>query len=273
MSFKYQEDSMATMEINFFSKSLKKIVTLTALVPVDSFVSPEDNACIPEGGFKSLYLLHGFSGTFSDWLTGSNIQELSLEHKIAVFMPSCGNNFYLDDMERSELYQQFAGEELVEMTRLLFPLSHKREDTFIGGLSMGGFGAIHTGFAYPETFGRIIALSSALIIHNIAGISADFKDHVADYNYYRAVFGDLNHLVESTNNPETLLDMLLHDKKKVPKIFMACGTEDFLIKENRAFHDFLNSRNIDHTYFESTGIHNWAFWNEYIGKAVKWLAE
>ncbi|HAH61506.1 MAG TPA: hypothetical protein DCL73_05365 [Treponema sp.] len=122
-----------------------------------------------------------------------------------------------------------------------------------------------------ETFGRIVALSSALIIHDIAGISAGFKDPVADYNYYHAVFGDLNHLVESSNNPETLLDMLLHNKKELPEIFMACGTEDFLIKENRAFHDFLNSRNIIHDYFESAGVHNWKFWDEYIGKAVTWL--
>jgi putative tributyrin esterase len=269
--FIYQEQHMATMQINFFSKSLKKIVTIMALIPVDSFMRPEDKACVPEEGFKSLYLLHGFSGTFSDWATNTNIQELSLEYKIAVFMPSCGNNFYLDDNARSELYQQFVGNELVEITRLFFPLSNRRKDTFIGGLSMGGFGAIHTAFAYPETFSRIIAFSSALIIHDIAGISSDFKDIMADYNYYHAVFGDLNHLIESSNNPETLLDMLLHDEKEVPEIFMACGTDDFLIKENRAFHDFLDSRNITHDYFESAGIHNWKFWNKYIGKAVAWL--
>jgi Predicted esterase len=264
---------MATMQINFFSKSLKKIVTIAALIPIDSFNGPESVSCVPAGGYKSLYLLHGFSGTFSDWLTGSNIQELSQEYNLAVFMPSCGNNFYLDDTERSELYQQFVGRELVETTRQLFPLSHERGDTFIGGLSMGGFGAIHTGFAFPETFSSIAALSSALIIHTIAGISPDFKDPMADYKYYRAVFGDLDHLIESPNNPETLADMLLHEKKNFPRLFMACGTEDFLIKENRAFHDFLVSRNIAHDYTESAGVHDWKFWNEYIVKAVAWLTK
>lgn len=49
-------------------------------------------------------------------------------------MPSGENRFYLDDEKSGELYGEFIGKELVEFTRKLFPLSDKREDTFIAGL-------------------------------------------------------------------------------------------------------------------------------------------
>jgi S-formylglutathione hydrolase FrmB len=51
---------------------------------------------------------------------------------------------------------------------------------------------------------------------------------------------------------------------------MACGSEDFLIKENHDYRDFLVSENIDLTYAEGPGIHDWTFWNEYIEKAIIW---
>ena len=205
-----------------------------------------------------------------DWVCGSKIQELSLIHNTAVFMPSGENNFYLDDVDKGELYAEYVGDELVEFTRKMFPISNKREDTFIGGLSMGGYGAIRNGLKYSHNFSRIIALSSALITHNIAGIPVDFKDPIADYKYYRRVFGDLNELLGSDKDPEALITSLKKEKAAIPQIYMACGTEDFLLKENRSYHEFLTSEDVEHTYVEGPGVHDWNFWNEYIEKAILW---
>lgn len=205
-----------------------------------------------------------------DWLCGSKIQELSLTHNIAVFMPSGENNFYLDDVDKGELFGEYVGQELVDFTRKMFPISTKKEDTFIGGLSMGGFGAIRNGLKYNDNFSRIIALSSALITKNIAGIPEDFKDPVADYKYYRRVFGDLNELLGSENDPEALVLDLKKKKADIPKIYMACGSEDFLLRENHDYRDFLVKENVDLTYVESPGVHDWNFWNEYIEKALIW---
>jgi S-formylglutathione hydrolase FrmB len=58
---------------------------------------------------------------------------------------------------------------------------------------------------------------------------------------------------------------------KIPEIFMACGTEDPLLKENRKYHDFLVSQEISHEYKESSGRHNWKFWNEYLEKSIAWI--
>lgn len=260
---------MAYFQVNFFSKALKRQVSFNAVVPVDSFEIPGQEK-IERGPLKSLYLLHGYSGNHMDWVSGSKIQELSLIHNIAVFMPSGENNFYLDDTDKGELHAEFIGSELIEFTRKTFPISAKREDTYIGGLSMGGYGALRNGLKYSHNFSRIMALSSALITRNIAGIPSDFKDPIADYKYYRRVFGDLNELLGSDKDPEALLLDLKKAGASIPEIYMACGTEDFLLQENRGYHDFLVSQDVEHTYVEGPGVHDWNFWNEYIEKAIKW---
>jgi len=160
---------------------------------------------------------------------------------------------------------------LVDYVRKTFNLATDRDDTFIGGLSMGGFGAIRTGLYYNETFSKVVGLSSALIIHNVKNKKEGFKDAIADYDYYTLVFGNLEQLENSVNNPEYLIKKLKEENKPIPKIYMACGTEDFLIEENRAFFRFLKDENIDVEYIESPGVHNWDFWNAYLEPSIKWL--
>lgn len=261
---------MAILQVDFLSKTLKRHVTFNAIVPVDTADIPGQEKTY-EGPIKSLYLLHGISGNQTAWISGSRIDRFAQMSNIAVFMPAGENSFYLDDENRGELYGEYIGHELVEFTRKMFPVSERREDTFIGGLSMGGYGAIRNGLKYADNFSRIIALSSALITKNIAGAPVDFKDDIGDYKYYKSIFGDLNQLLGSDKDPEALINMLKKKKAAIPKMYMACGTQDFLLNENRDFHNFLVSENIDHTYVESPGIHDWVFWNEHIEKAIEWL--
>ena len=127
---------------------------------------------------------------------------------------------------------------------------------------MGGFGALHTAFAYSDNFGKVTALSSALIVHRIAHMKEGENNGVANYDYYRSCFGDLDTVEQSDNNPEVLAERL-HKSGMLPEIFMACGTEDFLLAENRQFHLFLDSIGAKHIYLESKGGHDMTFWNEY----------
>lgn len=260
---------MAISQVNFYSKALKREVTFNALLPLDrtemfGHVNAEGRP------LKALYLLHGYSGSYLDWLSLSRIRELSDKYNIAVFMPSGENHFYLDDIDKGELFGEYIGNELVIFTRKMFPLSTKREDTFIGGLSMGGYGAIRNGLKYLDNFSRIIALSSAIITYRIAGISSKYKDEVADYKYYRRVFGDLNQLMGSDRDPEALVLNLIKAEVEIPQIYMACGTEDFLLDVNQKFHEFLVSKKVNVTYRETKGDHSFDFWNEYIEKAISW---
>lgn len=262
---------MALFQADFFSPSLSRITTFNILIPND--ILPGMRVGNPHylRGIKTLFLLHGYSGSNKDWLTSSAVSELSIKYNLAVIMPSGENSFYLDGKGTGKAFCQFIGKDLVEYTCKTFGLSDKREDIFIGGYSMGGFGALHSALVYPDTFGKVFALSSALIIHNIMNIPSDFKDGIADFEYYQSVFGDLENLETSENNPEYLIHKLIDKGVEIPEIYMFCGTEDFLIEQNRSFYQFLLEKRIDAKYEEHPGSHDWTFWNRYLESAVLWL--
>ncbi|MGN6711610.1 alpha/beta hydrolase [Anaerocolumna jejuensis] len=264
---------MALIQVDFFSDSLRRTVNFQALLPNDlPKLMREDNIHY-ERPMKTLYLLHGYSGNNKDWLLNSPVQELSVKYNMAIIFPAGENSFYVDAKSTGRAYGTFIGEELTAYVQNLFHLSPKREDTFIGGLSMGGFGAIQNGLKYNNTFSKIIALSSALIIHQIKNKKEDFKNEIADYYYYHLIFGNLDELEGSDKNPETLIKGLKMAGRNIPEIFMACGREDFLIEENRSFVKFLEKEEVRATYIEDTGVHDWAFWTRYLEPAIKWLLE
>ncbi len=262
---------MAIFKTDFYSKCLTKQMNVNVIIPNDLLPDMIQGNEHYNRNMKTLYLLHGYSGSSNDWITGTNVQEMASKYNLAVVMPSGDNSFYLDAKGRGREYCQYVGKELVEYMNKTFGFSDKKEDTFIGGLSMGGFGAIHTGLYFPNTFSKLVGLSSALIIHNIKNIKEDYTDDIADYDYYESVFGDLDKLVESDNNPEHLIHKLKREGKEIPPIYMACGTEDFLIEENRLFYNFLKEEEVEVEYVETPGIHDWAFWNKFLEPSIQWL--
>lgn len=262
---------MSTGKMRFYSVCQNAQVEFTYVLPNDypSFMT-EVNPHFKRG-MKALYLLHGITGNDLDWECNGTAEELALKYNLAIFMVTAGNNFYLDRAATGAQYGKYVGQEVIDFTRKTFHLSDKREDTLIGGLSMGGFGAIHTAWAYPDTFGGIVALSSALIIHNIQGMKPGTKDMMANYEYYREVFGDLDKVSESDNNPEVLYKKCIQEGKKMAPLYMAIGKEDFLYQENQIMRKFLDDQGANYKYEEGPGIHDWNFWNAYITKGLEYV--
>lgn len=263
---------MSSLSVSFYSNAMSRKVEFEMILPND----------LPEGmkgsnpaflrNMKTLVLLHGFSGSSREWLYGSSIEEIACKYNLAVLMPSAENSFYLDAEGTGRAYGTYTGRELLEYARKTFGLSSKKEDTIIGGYSMGGFGAIHVGLSNPDLYGGIFALSSALIIHKISGLPEGAAEGPADYAYYRGVFGDLSQLELSRKNPEVLIRELKRQGMKTPPMFLACGTEDFLLENNRAFYRFLQEEGVEnYRYEEGPGMHNWTFWNTWLEPALKWL--
>lgn len=260
---------MAIIEVNFISKCLMRTVTFNAIIPVDKFGPQAENA--EQKPLKTLYLLHGIFGNYTDWVNGTRIQAWAEANDLAVIMPSGENRFYLDDEKSGELYGEFIGKELVEFTRKLFPLSDKREDTFIAGLSMGGYGAIRNGLKYAENFGCVIGLSAALVHDTWKDADNSAPIFTFRRNYYEAIFGEYDKVKGSDKDPKALLLKLKEEGRPVPKMYMCCGTEDGLVTANRDFRDFLNENGVDLTYVEGPGKHDWVFWDTYIKKVLDWL--
>ncbi len=259
---------MARLQIEYFSNALHRTTSFEMMIPNDSRADlPWENSVAASRPMSTLFLLHGYTGKAGNWVPEGLPEKLNF----AIVMPTAENSFYLDGEATGHAYQTMVGEELVDYVRKTFRLANGPEDTCIAGLSMGGFGALHTGLAYPDRFGKIGALSSALIVHEIATFRPGQGNSVANYEYYRSCFGDLSTVLERDVNPEVLARKLKAAGAKIPDIYMACGTEDFLIEPNRAFHRFLEEEGIAHEYRESKGVHDMVFWREYIEKVVEWM--
>ena len=260
---------MALIQCNFFSMSLARTVPIQVVLPTDKMTFPGQPKP-EEKPFKTLYLLHGIFGNYTDWVSGTRLQSWAQDRNLAVVMPSGDNSFYVDNERTSALYGSFISKDLVEFTRKSFPLSRKREDTFIGGLSMGGFGSIVNALQHPETFGAVCALSSALILDSVPN-NKEYTDFLmTNRGYYESVFGDIDHIQGSKVDYNHLAEEVAKSGEK-PKFYMACGTEDNLIHPNHAFRDHLKNLGYDVTWEEGPGGHEWNFWDAYILKAMEWL--
>ncbi len=247
---------MSILRANIFSKELSRTVNISVVLPVENE--------IPEDGFKTLYLLNGYMGDDLDWIHGTRIKRLAEANNIAVIMPAGENGFYVDDKRGRRNYSKFIGVELVDITRKMFNLSSKREDTMIAGLSMGGYGAMNNGLKYNQTFGVIGAFSMALV-NELAVV----EDSVSKPDFIEQIFGTkLDKIIDTDNDPRYLLKQI---KGSIPKIYMACGTEDFVYECNQIMHNSLNEYRINHTYITEPGNHDWDFWDRHIEQFINWL--
>ena len=151
---------MASGRMEFHADSIMQHANFSFVLPNDVYMEEVKDLRHYDRPPKTLILLHGLTGTDTDWLYGGVAQEMAIQYNLAVFMPTAGNFFYLDRGYPGGNYGAFVGEEFPAYVRKTFGYCTDREDTLIGGLSMGGYGAIHTAPAYPETFPACIALPS-----------------------------------------------------------------------------------------------------------------
>lgn len=146
---------MAILHVEMRFETLKRTVPFNVILPVEKFRGP----------YPTLYLLHGLTDNCSAWLTNTRIRMWAEKSGLAVVMPSGENSFYLDVLVKDGClgdFGEYIGRELVDMTREMFPLSRKREDTYLCGLSMGGYGACRNGLKYHDVFSKAAVLSGAL---------------------------------------------------------------------------------------------------------------
>ncbi len=252
---------MALIQVNYMSQALFRIVPVNVILPADRFDA--GNNCYINGKdrkYKTLYLLHGLLGNYTDWVIQTRILKWAEEKNLAVVMPSGDNSFYFNSRTPWNDYGTFIGKEIVEVTRRIFPLSEKREDTFIAGLSMGGFGAIRNGIVYSDNFSHVAGLSSAIHI---------FEDTSEEANI--GLFDNLQAASKTNMNPYVAAEEMMSSGRPVPKFYMACGTRDDLMPANIAFRDFLKNKGIDVTWDEEEYGHDWDFWDLQIKKILEWL--
>ena len=218
---------------------------------------------------KVLYLLHGLHGDADSWLHYSNIRRYAEDAGIAVVMPSVNNSFY-QDMAHGERFFTYMTQELPEYIQGIFPVSRKPEDTFIAGLSMGGYGAWYIGLSCPEKFAAAASLSGAVDVAFRAtpvpqGQAVELPGWITN------CFGDLRTLPGSDRDIFALAEKA-QQKGCLPRLYQSCGTADFLYGMNLCSCKKLTEMGIPVDWKEIPGMaHEWDLWDSEIRKVMDWM--
>lgn len=245
-------------------KSLQRRTSISVILPADNIHFLQDNEEIVPQPYRTLYFLHGLYGSDDIVLANTSIQKFAEDNGIAIVIPCGENSFYVDNEKAHAYYGEYVGRELLDITRNIFPLSHKREDTFIAGFSMGGYGAIRNGLKYSQNFSKIGMISSALITDDIVNYASD-DNVLRSRQFYESIFGNLDELRGSDMDPKALIK----NTQDIPDIFMACGVNDFLYDKNVDFYEFLMSENIGADFIRASGEHTWEFCDKYLKEFIK----
>jgi len=257
---------MILTQMNFFSDILETRCMLNVLLPQRKPNDPQDNYHAP---FRVLYLLHGYSDDQTAWQRWTSIERYAEGLNLAVLMPAAQNSFYTDMLHGGK-YFTFLTEELPAVAHDLFPLSIERADTFIAGLSMGGYGAFKLALSRPDRYAAAASLSGAVDIREL------FKKHddpgnAAWLKKIQNIFGDPEKVPGSLHDLFTLAQQVSQTGTK-PRLFQYCGTEDFLYQDNLRLRNFIRPLGFDYTYEETPGDHSWVYWDRMIQRVLEWLA-
>ena len=250
---------MAFIQCNFSSKVLRIDTSMNVILPEKNNLDK----------FPVLYLLHGLSDDHNAWQRNTAIERYAETNGLAVIMPTCHRSFYTD-MDKGYDYWTFMTKELPEVVNSYFPISQKREKTFVAGQSMGGYGAFKWALRKPQQFGAAASLSGAL---NMARRIFDFRDNKKRIEEFELIYGDLKKVKNSKNDLFYLIKKLAQEKIEIPELYQCCGIEDFLYKDNLRFKNLCKKNDINLTYEEETGGHEWSYWDHKIKDIINWFSK
>lgn len=256
---------MALIHYHFFSHVLGLTSTLSVILPDPPAPAEGTLARVPAGPYPTLYLLHGMSDDHTIWQRRTSIERYVEGRNLAVVMPAVHRSFYTD-MAAGGKYWTFISEEVPALVRGYFNLSAAREENFVAGLSMGGYGAFKLALAHPERFGAAASLSGVLDMARLSRLEDE-----AGEGELKNIFGSSAAFVGSSNDLFHLAERMAQASAPQPALYQWCGTEDFLYEDNVRFHAHLKQLGVAVDYSEGPGGHEWVHWDRQIERVLAWL--
>lgn len=262
---------MIRLRMDFFSESLGMGTSAVVLLPQAA------KGQIGMGGAKGdvtpvLYLLHGLSDDCTTWERRTSIERYASRLGLAVVMPEVRKSFYTNEV-LGDSYYDFVAQELPELINSSFNLGHtpenSRANTFVAGLSMGGFGAMKLALNQPERFAAAGSFSGAL---NPA--RPDFSTERPELA--RRIWG-YELLPNAQIAPEDNLLGILQGASEaeiaqLPDLWVGCGKDDFLLDDNLAFLELAAERGVQMVNLLTEGAHTWEVWDSYVEQFLEWIS-
>jgi putative tributyrin esterase len=243
---------MAFARINYHSRSLQKASSVSVVFP--------DDPSIPRP-WSVFYLLHGLSDDDTIWMRRTSIERYVEGLPLVVVMPDGGRGWYTD-AQVGYAYEDDLIKDVVALIDRTLPVKAERGGRAIGGLSMGGYGAVKLGLKHHEMFASVNSHSGAVAMLQVDWRKNDrMKDIAAELE---RIFGTAGK--GGPEDPFGIVERIDHGR--IPAMRIDCGRDDFLIEQNRSFHRHLESMHIPHEYEEFPGEHNWPYWDQHVREAV-----
>jgi len=255
---------MALIHCDFFSEVLELCTSMYVILPQPTRAEIQAQSD-SDHKYPTLYLFHGLSDDHTIWQRRTSIERYVEPLNLAVVMPAVHRSFYTD-MAVGYRYWTFISEELPELARHFFPLSAAREDNFVAGLSMGGYGAFKLALTHPDRYAAAASLSGALDMVRAA------KENDEEWQAeIKRIFGNRRNIARSGNDLFYLAEKVAKGKGPRLPLYQWCGTEDVLYPANVRFHKHAQALGLDLTYEEGPGEHEWKYWDQQIQRVLDWL--
>jgi len=259
---------VAFVDFHFFSETLGLTCAAHIILPQPTTLQIGMTGGEQREKYPTLYLLHGLSDDHTIWTRRTSIERYAAEKNLAVVMPAVARSFY-QNMASGPKYWTFVSEELPALCRRYFPLSEAREDNFVAGLSMGGYGALRLGLARPEKFAAAASLSGALDLARRLREAGKAGSRI-NRGEWIGIFGAA---LQAPTEADLwrLAQKLAANPGPKPALYLACGTEDELLEDTRTFRNHLKTAGLATTYQEDPGAHEWGYWDAQIQRVLDWL--
>lgn len=211
-----------------------------------------------------VYLLHGWSGNYSNWITKVPIlRDIADDYKMLIVCPDGHySSWYFDSpIDSSMRYETYIGKEVPEYIEKHYRVLTTAKGKAITGLSMGGHGALFIALHHPGTFGAVGSMSGAVDLTTLTN-KYDILKRLGDTTRLDTWKShSVIHMVENYNRKDSIL------------MIIDCGTEDFFYKDNHALHEKMLKLGIPHEYIERPGKHDWKYWGDSVEYQLLFFAK
>ncbi len=228
-------------------------------------ILPQDYATTTRR-FPVLYLLHGYTGHYSDWATKTRLIEYAKPYEEIIVMPEGENGWYVDNYADPKLgWQSYIIDDLIPYVDAHYRTLASRDHRAIAGLSMGGYGALLLGLKYHQLFAAVASLSGV-----VASAEPAFEASLPQNEPIRKTieedFGPLNNPQRWGNDVFELIGEI--PVSEMPQLYLAIGSSDMLLNENRDFVKLLAELKIPYQYSEVPGRHEWPVWDSQVQRVL-----
>lgn len=255
---------MALLRCDFVSEVLKMDTSMTVILPQDLQTPFSPEPAPIRTAPPVLYLLHGLGDDATAWTRQTAIERYVSKLGLAVVMPQVGRSFYADQVH-GQPYWTFLTEELPVVVDAMFRVSTRREDTFVAGLSMGGFGAMKWALHHPERFAAVASISGVLDSAQVRRNREPHREAVM-----HAAFGDAD-IDGTANDIRHLLTQAAPADQHLPAMYICCGEEDSLYAANREFAALARDLGVPMSAEFGPGAHEWSYFDASVRRVLDWL--